>query len=445
MSFQLYDYQQRLIDSSRKAFSNGYKFPVIVSPCGSGKSIVISEIARQTTANGNRVLFLVHRRELVEQIRNTFIQNNVDIDLVHFGMVQTVVNRIKRNDIETPSLIITDESHHALANSYRKIYDYFKDVPKIGFTATPVRLNGSGLGDVNDKIIEGPKVQWLIENNRLAPFKYYAPNDLDRSKLKMNSIREFSSASISNAMERKIYGNAVKHYEKLANGEQAIAYCHNIESSIRTAEEFNSHGIPAAHIDAKTPKAERDAIIDKFRRGEIKVLSNVEIIGEGFDVPDCSTVILLRPTKSLSLYIQMAMRGMRYRPNKTATIIDHVNNVEEHGLPNYPHEWSLDVKKNKSTKENMVMVKTCKECLYTWEAKGNSNECPNCGHIEEVETKEMDIDETAELKELNTAITLDFRKPEDCKNMKELYELAKNKKYKPGWAYFQGKRLGFIK
>ena len=389
-------------------------------------------------------MFLVHRRELVEQIRQTFIQNDVDIDLVHFGMVQTVVNRIKRNDIETPSLIITDESHHALANSYRKIYDYFKDVPKIGFTATPVRLNGSGLGDVNDKIIEGPKVQWLIENKRLAPFKYYAPNDLDRSKLKMNSIREFSSASISNAMERKIYGNAVKHYEKLADGEQAIAYCHNIESSIRTAEEFNSHGIPAAHIDAKTPKAERDAIIDKFRRGEIKVLSNVEIIGEGFDVPDCSTVILLRPTKSLSLYIQMAMRGMRYRPNKTATIIDHVNNVEEHGLPNYPHEWSLTVKKNKSTKENMVMVKTCKECLYTWEAKGNSNECPNCGHIEEVETKEMDIDETAELKELNTAITLDFREPEDCKNMKELYELAKNRGYKKGWVYHQGKARGFI-
>src|SRR5699024_1360748 len=400
--------------------------------------------ARQTTANGNRVLFLVHRRELVEQIKNTFIQNNVDIDLVHFGMVQTVVNRIKRDDIETPSLIITDESHHALANSYRKIYDYFKDVPKIGFTATPVRLNGSGLGDVNDKIIEGPKVQWLIENNRLAPFKYYAPNDLDRSKLKMNSIREFSNESISNAMERKIYGNAVKHYEKLADGEQAIAYCHNIESSIRTAEEFNSHGIPAAHIDAKTPKAERDAIIDKFRNGEIKVLSNVEIIGEGFDVPDCSTVILLRPTKSLSLYIQMAMRGMRYRPNKTATIIDHVNNVEEHGLPNYPHEWSLNVKKNKSTKENMVMVKTCKECLYTWEAKGNSNKCPNCGHIEEVETKEMDIDETAELEELNTTITLDFREPEDCKNMKELYELAKNRGYKKGWVYHQGKARGFI-
>ena len=391
------------------------------------------------------MLFLVHRRELVEQIRQTFIQNDVDIDLVHFGMVQTVVNRIKRNDIETPSLIITDESHHALANSYRKIYDYFKDVPKIGFTATPVRLNGSGLGDVNDKIIEGPKVQWLIENNRLAPFKYYAPNDLDRSKLKMNSIKEFSSASISNAMERKIYGNAVKHYEKLADGEQAIAYCHNIESSIRTAEEFNSKGIPAAHIDAKTPKAERDAIIDRFRRGEIKVLSNVEIIGEGFDVPDCSTVILLRPTKSLSLYIQMAMRGMRYRPNKVATIIDHVNNVEEHGLPNYPHEWSLNVKKNKSTKENMVMVKTCKECLYTWEAKGNSNECPNCGHIEEVETKEMDIDETAELKELNTAITLDFREPEDCKNMKELHELAKNKNYKSGWVYIQAKRMGWIR
>ena len=445
MTFKLHDYQQRLVQEARESFKTGYKFPVIVSPCGSGKSVVISEIARLSTDRGKKILFLVHRRELVEQIKDTFSKNNVNLGLVNFGMVQTIRNRIKKGTVETPDLIITDESHHSLANSYKEIYEHFRDIPKLGFTATPVRLNGDGLGDVNDIMIEGQSVQWLIDNNKLSPFKYYAPNDLDKSKLKLNSLREFSNQSISDAMTRKIYGNAIKHYKKHADGEQAIAYCHNIESSIETARRFNESGIPAAHIDAKTPKSERDEIINQFRNGEIKVLSNVEIIGEGFDVPDCSTVILLRPTKSLSLYIQMSMRGMRYRPGKTSIIIDHVNNVEEHGLPNYPHTWSLDSKKRK---ENFVVVKTCEECMFTWEpSKYESDGCPQCGHVPEVETrdeKELEIDEDTELVEMDTAITLDFRQPEDCKSMKELYELAENRNYKRGWAWYQGKRLGII-
>lgn len=443
MAFQLYDYQQRLVDEARQAFSNGYKFPVIVSPCGSGKSVIIADIARRTTDNGKRVLFVVHRRELVDQIKETFRKSGVNLNLVEFGMVQTITRRLEKT--LRPDLIITDESHHVLAKSYLRIYEHFSDVPKLGFTATPVRLNGSGLGDVNDYMITGQTVQWLIDNNRLSPFRYYAPNSLDTSQLKLNSMREFSSQSISDAMERKIYGDAVKHYKKLANGEKAIAYCHSIESSIATASAFNQAGIPAAHIDGKTPKDDRERIIQKFRDGEILVLSNVELIGEGFDVPDCSTVILLRPTKSLSLYIQMAMRGMRYRPNKVSTIIDHVNNVSEHGLPNYPHEWSLKPRQN--TKENTVSVRTCNECLFTWEVKSDNRECPNCGHIEELETKEseMELDENAELIEVDTGFVLDFRQPEDCKNMKELHELARNKNYKSGWVYIQAKRMGWIR
>ena len=451
MTFKLFDYQKRLVDEARQAFLDGYKFPVIVSPCGSGKSVVIAEIARLTTERGNKVLFLVHRRELIEQIKDTFTKSGVVMENVRFGMVMTIRNHIEKGTIERPDLIITDESHHALAKSYRIIYDYFKHVPKLGFTATPIRLNQDGLGDVNDFMITGQTVQWLIDNNRLSPFKYYAPGGLDKSQLKLNSLKEFSNTSIDKAMKSKIYGDAVKHYKQLADGEQAIAYCHSIESSIKTAETFNEAGINAAHIDGKTPKTIRDEIIEKFRTGEIKVLSNVEIIGEGFDVPDCSTVILLRPTKSLSLYIQMAMRGMRYRPNKTSIIIDHVDNVSEHGLPNTEYKWSLHNQKRKS-QENTVFVKTCTECFATWQPSAHSeapsNMCPMCGHVEETEAKEteLEVDETAELeeKEIET-ITLDFRTPDDCNSMSELYQLAKNKGYKPGWAYIQGKRLGFIK
>lgn len=254
------------------------------------------------------------------------------MDLVQFGMVQTVVRRLEKTP--KPSLIITDESHHGLAASYRKIYDYFADVLRLSFTATPIRLNGSGLGDINDILIEEVDAEWLIENNFLSPYKYYAPKLIDTSLLKLNNLYEFSNSSIDKAMESKtIYGDVIKHYQELAFGEQAICYCHSIEASKFAKQEFLNHGIPAEHIDAKTPKNERDEIIQKFRDKQIQVLTNVDLIGEGFDVPDCSTVIMLRPTQSLSLYIQQSMRGMRYRPGKTSIIIDHVDNVRRFGLP----------------------------------------------------------------------------------------------------------------
>src|SRR5699024_3477029 len=146
--YQLHEYQQSLVDKARQSYADGYKSPCIVAPCGSGKSVVISEIARMTTLGGKQVLFLVHRRELIDQIKETFINNSVDMQLVELGMVQTIVRRLERTT--KPDLIITYENHHGLAASYRKIYDHFSDVLKLGFTATPIRLNGSGLGDIND-------------------------------------------------------------------------------------------------------------------------------------------------------------------------------------------------------------------------------------------------------------------------------------------------------
>lgn len=446
MTFTLHDYQQRLVDKTRQAYMQGYKAPCVVAPCGAGKSVIISEIARMTTIKGNRVLFLVHRRELIEQIKNTFKKNEVNLDLVQFGMVQTVVRKLDKTP--KPALIITDENHHALAKSYRKIYDHFSDVLRLGFTATPIRLNGTGLGDVNDILIEEVDAKWLIENNYLSPYKYYAPRLIDTTKLKLNSLKEFSSTSIDNAMEDKaIYGDVIKHYKELADGEQAIAYCHSVKASEFTAEQFRQHGINAVHLDAKTPKHERDSIIQKFRDREIQVLCNVDLIGEGFDVPDCSTVIMLRPTQSLSLYIQQAMRGMRYQPGKTSIIIDHVDNVRRHGLPDAKREWSLKGIKSSSDNDSSIKIRQCENCFAVYSPKEKA--CPMCGHAPEVkQRREYEIDESAKLEEVtekDVSITLDFREPKDCKNMKELYQLAKNRGYKPGWAYYQGKLLGFIK
>lgn len=443
MAFKLHGYQQNLVDKAKQAFSDGYKSPCIVAPCGAGKSVIISEIARMTTEKGNRVLFLVHRKELIEQIENSFRINEVDLDLVQFGMVQTIVRRLEKT--ERPQLIITDESHHGMAKSYRTIYDYFTDALRLSFTATPIRLNGEGLGDVNDVLLEEVNAEWLIENGFLSPYKYYAPKLIDEDYLKLSNMKEFTSKSIDDALGNVIYGDVVGHYKKLADGEQAIAYCHSIQASEELAETFNSLGIPAAHIDGKTDKQERGNIIAKFRSREIRILTNVDLIGEGFDVPDCSTVIMLRPTKSLSLYIQQSMRGMRFKAGKTSIIIDHVGNVQRFGLPDEKREWSLQGKKKESS-EATIKIKQCVNCFAVYSI--NEKACPMCGHVVEVvRANEKEHDETAELEEVKKGeikVTLDFREPRDCRNMKELYDLAKNRGYKKGWAYHQGKIMGFI-
>jgi len=421
----------------------GYKSPCIVSPCGSGKSVMIAEIAKKTILKKNRVLFLVHRKELKEQIADTFNWWGVNTDYVEIGMVQTIVRRLEKTII--PNLIITDENHHSLASSYRKIYDCFPSARRVGFTATPVRLNGGGLGDVNDVLIEGPTVTELIEWGNLAPFKYYAPEIIDTSKLKIRR-GEYVASDIEDLFQSKaIWGDVVKHYKKLSDGKQAICYCSSIKQSKRMAKEFNDNGIVAKHIDGETPKAEREVAIEYFRQGNIMILCNVDLISEGFDVPDCNTAILLRPTQSLSLYIQQAMRPMRYKEGKTAIIIDHVGNVGRFGTPDMERDWSLEPKKGSNTtvkEENPV--KQCMECFYT--VKRNTIVCPECGYEFKAEEKEVQQVES-ELVEVGSfqGFTTDYREPKDCKNMGELYQLAKNKGYKPGWAYYQGKLMGFIK
>lgn len=396
-----------------------------------------------TTRNKNNVLFLVHRKELIDQIRNTLTMNDVDMKFVNLGMVQTVVRRLEKTS--EPALIIIDESHHVLANSYKKIINHFSNAKVVGFTATPVRINGGGLGDINDMLIEKVNVKWLIENQFLAPYKYFAPEIVQTETLDIKRTGEFDMTGLDDQFnKRMIWGDVIKHYQKLADGEQAILYASSIYQSEKMAASFNAVGISSAHIDGKTPKSIRDDIIQRFREGEIKVLCNLDLIGEGFDVPDCSTVIMLRPTQSLSLYIQQSMRGMRYRTGKTAIIIDHVGNVNRFGLPDMERKWSLEAKKGSNSNKAEAPVKICPDCFMT--VLSTNIKCSHCGHEFKVEVKPMQVDEAAELQEITEAVfKVNYSSPSECTNMKELYEYAKEHNYKRGWAFHQGKARGFIK
>jgi len=226
----------------------------------------------------------------------------------------------------------------------------------------------------------------------------------------------------------------------LSGGKKAICYCASVNYSKQMAEQFINAGIQAAHIDGETPKYERSKIIESFRSGEITILCNVDLISEGFDVPDCNTAILLRPTKSLTLYIQQSMRCMRYADGKQAVIIDHVGNYARFGLPDMERKWSLEVKKTKKMNEIDVKIRQCPECFFTHEF---DDECPACGFVYGIR-RERIIDEVhGELEQIQ-GFSLNYKTPEDCNSMRELYEYAKSRNFKRGWAYYTGKAMGFI-
>lgn len=374
--FKLFDYQLDLIDRARKQIAD--KNVMIVSPPGSGKSVVISEIIKRATEKGGNVLFLVHRKELIEQITGSLIRHEVNLNYVDLLTVGKAKNRL--SVIQKPTLIITDEGHHGKASTYQAIYNYFEDVPRLGFTATPWRMNGSGFTDTYDVMVEGKSVQWLIDNQRLANCRYYSLLSIDTSKLKTRN-GEYTNQSIDEAFGKAIYGNVVKEYRQRADGQKAILYAHSIEASKNFSDEFNQAGIVSVHVDSKTPKIERERIMQAFRDGEMQVLCNVDLISEGFDVPDCTVTILCRPTKSLVLYLQQSMRSMRYQPDKTAIIIDCVVNWQIHGLPYTPHNWQEYFqggwKKARKT-ENTIQAKQCPDCSAMWPL--NQSVCDMCGY-----------------------------------------------------------------
>jgi len=449
--FVLRDYQKKLITDLKHSLLAGNHNVVVQSPAGSGKTVTMAAIAKGATDKGNIVLFIVHRREIVEQVEQTFKSYGVNMTLCCVGMVQTVTRRLK--GLEVPQLILVDECHHALAKTYTRIFEYFKDANVVGFTATPIRLSGQGLSKVFDDLILGPQIDWLIDNHFLAPYNYYSVKLIDDNKLKKNSTGDFSSKSMNEASKNIIYGDVIKEYKRIASGTKTIVYAHSVESSIRVANEFNQAGYKALQVDGKTSKDKREQAMNDFRSGNIQILVNAELYGEGVDVPDCQTVIMLRPTESLSLFIQQSMRCMRYKPSKTATIIDHVANYKRFGLPDTPRTWSLEGRDKKhSSSTSDVPIKTCPHCFAVISAAYSI--CPICGVEIGTEEHKMKVDKSVKVEKIDKSFKFktDYEQvrysqmdPKDATSFRDLQKIAKARGYKPGWSFFQAKLKGFVK
>ena len=390
---KLRDYQESLLNDIRRALKQN-KRVLSCLPCGAGKTVLFAEMCDKHVkkAENHYVWFLVHRKELVDQTISTFNKFEIDTSNVLIAMVQTVSRHIE--NYRKPSMIVFDEAHHSQANQWKKIIDAFPNVPIIGLTATPCRMDGKPLGDIYQSMVEGVSVEWLIKHNYLCEYDYYAPHtNITDAKFKPKGT-DYDLEDVSNKLEKaKIYGDVLKYIDF---NRKTIIYCPSINFSKKLCE-----SIPGAvHFDGNTPEQQRKEIIEKFRNGSIRILSNVDLIGEGFDVPDCDCVMLLRPTKSTALYIQQTMRCLRPAIAKRAVIYDFVGNVFRHGLLTDKHEWSLTktVKMRNQSSDKEVLVRECKHCFKVY--KGTSRICPYCNFDNGKTQKEIEVEKQEELKKI---------------------------------------------
>lgn len=420
---QLRDYQSDLIEALRKAFHNGYRRPICVAGCGVGKTVLATFMCEH---HNGYTWFLVHRRELIEQTKETFgeVPDNVMI-----GMVQTVTRHL--DDYRAPTMIIFDECHHATAKQWTNIINKYPNVPIIGLTATPCRLDGKPLGSIFDTMVFAPNNNWMIDNGYLSPFKYYAPDiNLEDANWKIKGS-DYDQSSVAETLDKPaIYGNVMKYIDL---NKKTIIYAPNIDYSMKLSQSINNSfkRDVCAHFDGNTPDKLRDDIIKRFRNGDLRILINVDLIGEGFDVPDCDCCILLRPTTSVSLYIQQSMRCMRYKEGKTAVIYDLVGNVFKHGLITDNREWSLNkpVKIRNKTEEKDVVVRECKFCFRVY--AGTSRICPYCNKDNGMTRKQLQEQHDRELQEVKELKKKEERREQGMAATEaELIALAKRRGYK---------------
>lgn len=474
-------YQIDLFERGMRAL-NTKRRVLLQCPTGGGKTVIATAIAQVVSGLDQRVWFVCHRAELVFQTSLTFQASGVAHSFiaagrpydaaasVHICSVDTLKSRLTKVDIQ-PNLVIWDECHHVGAAGWTAVMNAYPDAWHVGLSATPCRLDGKGLDSHFDELIQGPSVAWLIEQGSLSKFDIYSPSEPDLRGVK-TSMGDYKQDQLEAACNRPaLIGDAVAHHARLAGERLTVVFAVSVKHSLEVVEAFQKAGVPAAHLDGNTPREERAEIIRRFAAGEVRVLSNVSLFGEGFDLSaiagkpvtiDC--VILLRPTQSLSLYLQQVGRALRPAPGKVAIVLDHAGNFRRHGWPDEERTWTLKGrdKKSKDQAEGPPPPLTCGNC-YGQIRRPAPHACPLCGvplpiqarmpvvspgelkrmqrealeaekaakaAAKEAAKRERELRKQREAEEKKQAAIARKQEEKACKTMEELIELGKRRGYK---------------
>jgi DNA repair protein RadD len=444
------DYQINAIQGVRNAIFNGSKRVLVQASTGAGKTHIAARIIESAVNKGKRVLFVAHRKEIIGQ--SSLKLDSMDIDhgiimadhprykpteLVQVASVQTLRVRHKPK----ADIVFFDEAHLSVSKSFLDLVEHYKESIIIGLTATPVRTDGRGLGEIYQHMTQVVPMRELIEQGFLVQPRVFAPFIPNLGNFKV--VRgDYDATQVAAEMDKSsITGDIVKHWKQHAQGRSTICFASSVAHSEHIADEFNANGITAKHLDAKTPAHLRDKIIHDFKIGKFKVLSNMGILIEGFDYPETSCVILARPTQSVTIYLQAVGRGMRTACGKDDVIIlDHAGLTHSHGFVTDDREWSLDGRKKKSRKnaeDKALSVHICVKCFCAYSKQEHPDACPECG--KETEKRAIiEVDTDAELVEISPLEIKAQKRMElvQARTIEELVALgrARNYQYPVQWA-----------
>lgn len=442
--------QLQAIEDLRQAYRDGYRAPILVAPTGFGKTHTSAEIIRSAVARGHSVWFLAHLREILdatsrkldaERIAHGFIMAGKPENpaaAVQVVMVQTAVRRLGR--YRKPDLIVIDEAHLAVAETYRKVVQDCGSPRLLLLTATPVRLDGRGMREVADIIVPTCGTAELIAEGLLAPVRYYAPTRPDLAGVR-TIAGDYAQGDLAKAMNKpSITGDAVDHYRRLAHGRPAVAFCTNIAHAKATAEAFHQAGYHAMAISGDSKPEERDQALHGLNAGDLDVVCNCALWVAGVDAPAIGCIIMLAPTKSLVKYLQSVGRGLRTHPGKQNLIVlDHAGNAFTHGLPTEPREYSLDgAKKRAKAADDVEPVRQCERCYFV---HSPAPVCPNCGNVHPVKERKLQ-QQAGDLEELREVKRAKRQEVGRARTYHDLIAIAKERNYAMGWVYQMARLKG---
>lgn len=442
-------------------------------------TVVFSYIARGAASKGKRVLILAHRDTLIKQASRKLNDYGVPHGIIMAGFtpnprrlvqvasVQTLVRRLAQMKArgETFDMIIIDEAHLSAAKSYMDIRAAFPDAIVLGVTGSPIRLDGKGLGagagGMFQVLVQGISIKQLIAQAYLVkPVVYASKEQVDLAGVKKVG-GDYDSDALAKVMDKpKITGNAIEHWRKICPGVPAVAWCANVAHAEHVAAEFNAAGIPALALSGESTPDDRDRALKALELGTLKIITFAMLLVEGVDCPAIGAVILLRPTMSLSSYLQVIGRGLRtiYAPGMpldTAEqrfaaiaagpkggkcfVLDHAGLTFKHGFADDEREWSLDgvikAKGKKKAEDKPLPVAQCPKCYLVHDP---APVCPGCGHVYEAKVRKLEYAE-GELTEITADMAMRMRNQRHAevrgaKTIEDLERIAAQRGYSPGWA-----------
>ena len=371
MKIKLYDYQEDMkgrIEGELRL----HRSVMAQMPTGTGKTYLLTAVIDSFVSNNpmEKVWIVAHRRELVSQIDETvrkfhsyFASNTSSLlSSVKAMSIQWLMRHYDEIE-EEPGMIVIDEAHHALAKTYKEMWERFPKAKFLGLTATPCRLNGKGFTDLFDVLVQSWSVPEFISKGRLATYDFVSIKSDGVTQRLIDSLQKRGADGDYQNKEMDMLLNKKPSIERLyqsleefGKDRKGIVYAINISHAQKITKLYQEHGVKAIAIDSKTPAVERQQDIEAFKKGDIQVLVNVDIFSEGFDCPDVEFVQLARPTLSLAKYLQMVGRGLRVaKGKKNCVIIDNVGLYRVFGLPSQVWNWNamfegkLKVGKRKET------------------------------------------------------------------------------------------------